>query len=495
MHKSHLVSVLLMLITCLSLSGCGEGEQVFNKLDRSTVTDAELLTCVDHVTGYIETMYQWETGLSREKAKLPELRNRDGVNVTPMIESMVNTSFPDFDEARESFQPIVAKYWTGNEWKTELGSFGSKLKHDPAKEWPLKVERVSKKAVEVFVLSPNPLFGDKPEVRIYRLDNVADDSSPSDWRISRFFTLMEVKLPNQQFPAPPQSLNDEVRPPIPDEIAEVCDDPVLTTVRLRPHPDLNVATGASHIGGTFLANSKEAWPCCDQHNTAMVAILQLRKSDVPELPFRDDEEVFQLTWCPFDHEDDASYCPAIEIRWLTKSQATETSAPNPETRSGQYGHLPVACRLYPHRMTELPELNWETYEEDSDRIATWLKSSPHYDFGSSRVQEFFGDNLENEEVHMLVGPTRGTKVGGYPNWIQDPEIPTCDCCQAPMAHLLTISTDEWESGPGMIFRSPEFHESIRYNPTGLMLGDVGSIYVFICIHCKERFVKRVFQSS
>jgi hypothetical protein len=57
----------------------------------------------------------------------------------------------------------------------------------------------------------------------------------------------------------------------------------------------------------------------------------------------------------------------------------------------------------------------------------------------------------------------GTKVGGWPRWIQEPEWPVCGCGRR-MRH-------------------------------GIMLGDVGSLYLFTCTVCAERPLAGMMQCS
>ncbi len=56
-----------------------------------------------------------------------------------------------------------------------------------------------------------------------------------------------------------------------------------------------------------------------------------------------------------------------------------------------------------------------------------------------------------------------------------------------------MATAEWEQGD--LLQPPEIAQSVPYNTTGLRLGDVGNVYIFICAEFKERPVKRVFQCS
>ena len=116
----------------LLLAGCKDFEKMKGqRIDRSKISDPDVLACVNHVEGYIEACSKWEAALPRKNA---------------------GVSFPDFGIAGERFKPIVKDFWTGNEWEIELGSFSmTELKHDPKQEWPVSAERITDSAVEVVV--------------------------------------------------------------------------------------------------------------------------------------------------------------------------------------------------------------------------------------------------------------------------------------------------------------------------------------------------------
>jgi hypothetical protein len=89
----------------------------------------------------------------------------------------------------------------------------------------------------------------------------------------------------------------------------------------------------------------------------------------------------------------------------------------------------------------------------------------------------------------------GTKVGGYPRWIQAPQWPVCEC-GLRMRHLLTIASEEFDGherwlpledrdDPKITGRRL-LTDRVCWAPHGLMLGDVGSLYLFTCTAHAER---------
>ncbi len=66
-------------------------------------------------------------------------------------------------------------------------------------------------------------------------------------------------------------------------------------------------------------------------------------------------------------------------------------------------------------------------------------------------------NEEKEKNSLL-------KIGGQPNWIQNAEHPTCECCNSPMKFIAEINTDE----------------NLTNGNAVLAFGDSGKLYVFAC---------------
>lgn len=110
----------------------------------------------------------------------------------------------------------------------------------------------------------------------------------------------------------------------------------------------------------------------------------------------------------------------------------------------------------------------------------------------------------NCECELAVAP--GIKVGGYPAWNQPPDWPECACGHR-MAHLLTVATWEFDgpddrrwvpledrpalAGPNS---SAGAIDSLQA-PAGLMLGDVGGLYLFTCLTCADRPYDYRFDNS
>jgi hypothetical protein len=231
-------------------------------------------------------------------------------------------------------------------------------------------------------------------------------------------------------------------------------------VRINPRYDPNVSPHASSLGGVFLANDAGSWPRCREHNTPLAAILQVLKADVPELGFPPDKDVFQLFWCPFD------YAQEIAVRWLATNDVGAPQPHNPDLRRSIEDSVPIPCRLFPERALEHPDAL-----ELSEVLEREIMSCEEL----RRLGEKAGFTSEYAPVdayQRLFRLSDQTKVGGYVDWIQSPEVPQC-ACGARMEHMLTVSSGD----------------------STLCVGDLGSVYFFICRQCEAWPVKAVFQCT
>jgi hypothetical protein len=92
-----------------------------------------------------------------------------------------------------------------------------------------------------------------------------------------------------------------VKPPIVDVAQEL---PWLAgrarqTVLLHPYPADGLACDASKVGRELAWPAQQPWPICAEHGSAYVGVLQLRRTDIPELLWPSATDLFQLLWCPF----------------------------------------------------------------------------------------------------------------------------------------------------------------------------------------------------
>jgi hypothetical protein len=298
-------------------------------------------------------------------------------------------------------------------------------------------------------------------------------------------------------------------PPKPVDVEEVFPELAALarmTVRLHPRPGTPQNSDSS-MGGPLLWPSDEPWPRCaelDRHGKMLVElpdeplplvpVLQLFARDVPELPFPEGTDLCQVLWCPLDHDPDS--IPEVTLRWRDSTTiTTPRHEPAPiDAHHSQGDYLPSPCVLAPERVREHPDYSdvpWEL----SQRIDAWEEQAEHDWFYQS---------------HLSAAP--GTKVGGWPYWIQGPVWPSCTEGHT-MEHLLTIASDESDGSSWETWTPIEDQERITWHPNnvngrpvqialvpdqepaGIMIGDAGDLYLFICLHCQTRPILTIGQCS
>src|SRR6266436_3641232 len=127
-----------------------------------------------------------------------------------------------------------------------------------------------------------------------------------------------------------------------------------TTVRLHPRRGRGPRGVESKMGGSIAWPGGEPWPSCPEHQTALVPVLQLRRTDVPELACPRGAAALQLLWCPRDHAE-TGYAPWAKAWWRTAAEMKAALATMPRKFSDAVEeYVPVPCRLFPERVTEYP---------------------------------------------------------------------------------------------------------------------------------------------
>ncbi|MER5687545.1 DUF1963 domain-containing protein [Streptomyces sp. NPDC002205] len=262
-------------------------------------------------------------------------------------------------------------------------------------------------------------------------------------------------------------------------------------VRLHPRVG-NPSARESSLGGPLLWPRAQPWPRCDDdhprtalsppgvESIPLVPVLQLFAADVPELPFPTGMDLLQVLWCPFDHE--YGYVPRPEVFWRDSSLIDVEAVAPPRPTGTHNDYLPNPCVLHPERVTDYP--NWDLPEGVADAL-------------EDRFEQLEEETGWSYWSHLSVSD--GIKVGGYPTWTQDPFWPTCPTCNQRMDHLLTINSSEFDGeswrtwlpiedtpATGTIWDLPYEERTRIQRPPGLMLGDMGGIYLFECLRCPDR---------
>lgn len=247
-----------------------------------------------------------------------------------------------------------------------------------------------------------------------------------------------------------------------------------TSVRLHPRFGPEPPADASKLGGTFAWPAREPWPTCAEHGIPYVAVLQLRADDFPEMPFPQGADLFQLLWCPRDHE--MWIQPATFWR---RRPALSDVQPAPRLPEDQVfmSYVPVPCLLMPERVVEYPCA--ELTDETKQKLRMHFQGKPL----PAGISDGYGFYLRQ------LSACPGSKIGGYIRWLQGDETPTCTCGR-PMEYLLTLASEEISEGRWLPEEEKHLFDGRALsiwgwgNAPGLQFGDLGNVYLFVCRHCQ-----------
>jgi hypothetical protein len=202
-------------------------------------------------------------------------------------------------------------------------------------------------------------------------------------------------------------------------------------------------------------------------------------------------------------------CSPSELRKLKTTirrtlQELEGSVREPAFALDNY--VPVPCRLFPERVAEFPFI--EDLPTKVGKMLDQASDLPAHKEVQERIKAYRREGeIQNEDEFIAIAYERelsvadGTKVGGYVHWIQGSETPKCRCGKK-MEHLLTIASNECDAANWRRWLPKEdrhlwgksWSKSEKaINAPDIMLGDVGSLYLFICRKCKGWPVRSVFQ--
>lgn len=245
------------------------------------------------------------------------------------------------------------------------------------------------------------------------------------------------------------------------------------TVRLHPrlpqaddsqfHQDRTI----SKIGGTFAAPTQPI-----RGVNGWIPVLQLRVDDAPpHLRFEANTSLMQIYWLPPDH---AGKPPLVRTCFLNPDRGKTGTPPLPDGLPLAW--IPHPCRVFPERVAEYPS-PYLMPKMMRERITAWKSPDP-----ATTGMDFF--------VHQL-GPAPGTKVGGWPRILGEPNTPTCEECHRLMDYLLTLDAREWDADTASRWQPREergITDTSGYQTAlGLDFGnDHRAVALYLCNNCSDR---------
>ena len=233
-----------------------------------------------------------------------------------------------------------------------------------------------------------------------------------------------------------------------------------TTTLLRPHGSKNeIGQQESKFGGIPSFSGFDEYPCCSSCKTPLNFILQLYKKDFPDFYFPDDSDLFQLFRCPnYDCPDANSekYDLTMYHYYFNMSSDNKILKKPQHSLNEAEGEIPD-CFLKPIVKDDFP--NYEDYKDDEFVV----------------IENKFGEDLA-ELFMSKYSAIQRSKFGGYPSYTQSPNYPVCTCGKTK-EFFFQLSSEDPEDG-GEQLPAPD-----KWNAHGLMIGDVGNIYYYVCKSC------------
>ena len=191
------------------------------------------------------------------------------------------------------------------------------------------------------------------------------------------------------------------------------------TFDLLPSRKSNVISTHSHVGGTPFMLEGEHPPLCHDCQQPMPFIFQLH------VPYNEHEsQLYAMYYCFHCKPQQGNRGFTIKTyRNPSIEQANQTAKRSPI----QYGEFEF--ELY----WSLPE--WEVLSILHPRIADYFHSldAEEYDVKYDEEKDDFLDMWNYDTFSFY---------GGYPNFLNAPVIPSCDCCQKPMKSFIQMDTHE-----------------------------------------------------
>ena len=233
----------------------------------------------------------------------------------------------------------------------------------------------------------------------------------------------------------------------------------LPALRLRVEPtDLeSLSPVESHLGGPPFWPEDEPWPVCGQCDRPLTFVGQVRL-DGEGAPRVGRAKLLTFHYCFHCLPCDADEASAYRLRLYDDIDAVRQSQrPRPDADDPDHTRwAPVPCRITFEPVRSVPR--W--YDAEPELAGLDLGADPWETYLAAARAVAPAPNVES-------------RLGGYPDWVQGSDWPSCPECGRRM-HLI------WQ-----LDSEPEAR---------IMWGDTGRVYVFACpLSCSEHALALVMQ--
>ena len=284
-------------------------------------------------------------------------------------------------------------------------------------------------------------------------------------------------------------------------------------VLLRPRRATSpLPVGTSKMGGRPDLPVDAEWPQCPYCRVPQNFVMQLFRRDFPEFPFPPRHDLASLFRCPRRRE-----CGGRDYRQADQYTAWRyyTIGDEASLEPRDMPRLPDAPTAYPKHVlqryaergeSEIPESIqriWAPYDPPVPECVFDPLRTGDWPLGPEDSTEWWGDVFESfrcrhmdeedfrssevfDEFTDYCTAREATKIGGFAAWQQGARYPTCACGRRK-EFVFQLSSRDRDRGPGADAAgdaSGNFSaDDYRSSDHGIMIGDAGNIYFFICPAC------------
>ncbi len=240
-----------------------------------------------------------------------------------------------------------------------------------------------------------------------------------------------------------------------------------TATLLRPQKsETPLEQAKSKFGGIPNFENFESYPTCTSCDSPLNFVLQFYKKDFPTFYFPDDKNLFQLFRCPNNDcpDQNTQHSDRKMSHYYSNAVKENNKILDKPTYILKDAEKEVPdCNLTPKIIEDFP--NFDDFE-DSD---------------FANIEEDFGNDM-SEAFMDKYAAVNGPKFNGYPSYTQSPVYPQC-LCGKTKEFFFQLSSDDREEG--INYQPP----SDIWSAHGIMIGDLGNIYYYVCKSCGEKSIE------
>lgn len=238
-----------------------------------------------------------------------------------------------------------------------------------------------------------------------------------------------------------------------------------------------IPSTVSKMGGQPLTTDFDVWPICDVCSKPLHFVLQIFKKEFSQFYFPENTDVFFLfrcanNDCPEYYSNHEQY--DTKLFWFYHNESENKNKKNKKIIrphiAGIFDEEINECFFQPFERRE-----YSSYDCNSDKRIEFEKK-----YSKQTVNMF-------QEKYEVIS---GTKIRGYPTWVQDP-IESIQCsCGKLKEYFFQLSGEEPNRSE---FGTP--NEQYKFSDHGLVLVDIGTIYFFVCTYCGPQTIETRIQFS